>query len=98
MKHNKEQWWLDFFKGDFSEVVLNQQAHETLVFMQQVGKLAESMNIYDQCVSCDASSGTDITIYQNFNGSYCETQCSNREGVELNINYEYCRLKNQISS
>ncbi|MEE1083308.1 MAG: class I SAM-dependent methyltransferase [Paludibacteraceae bacterium] len=49
MKQNKEQWWLDFFKGDYSEVVLNQQAHETLVFMQQVGELTESMNVYDQC-------------------------------------------------
>ena len=49
MKQNKEQWWLDFFKGGFSEVVLNQQAHETLLFMQQVGELTESMNVFDQC-------------------------------------------------
>ncbi len=49
MRQNKEQWWLDFFKGDFSEVVLNQQAHETLVFMQRVGELRESMTVYDQC-------------------------------------------------
>ena len=49
MKQNKEQWWIDFFKGGFSEVVLNQQAHETLLFMQQVGELTESMNVFDQC-------------------------------------------------
>lgn len=49
MIHNKEKWWLEFFKGDFSEVVLNHQAHETLLFMQQVGDLHAGMMVYDQC-------------------------------------------------
>lgn len=49
MRRTDEQWWLDFFKGDFSEVVLNQQARETLGFMRQVGQLTEGINVYDQC-------------------------------------------------
>lgn len=49
MKRNKGQWWLDFFRGDFSEVVLNQKVHETIDFMKQVGELTENMNVYDQC-------------------------------------------------
>ncbi len=49
MKQNKEQWWLDFFKGDFSEVVLNQQARDTLSFMQSIGELNPGMMVFDQC-------------------------------------------------
>ncbi len=49
MTQDKENWWIDFFKGDFSEVVLNQQAHETLSFMQQTGRLAAGMSVFDQC-------------------------------------------------
>lgn len=43
------KWWLDFFKGDFTEVVLNQQAAETVRFMQQTGLLETGMNVFDQC-------------------------------------------------
>ncbi len=49
MIQNKEKWWIDFFKGDFSEVVLNHQAHETLTFMQKTGKLSAGMKVFDQC-------------------------------------------------
>ena len=49
MNQNKEQWWIDFFKGDFSEVVLNRQAHETLSFMLSVGELYSGMKVFDQC-------------------------------------------------
>ncbi len=49
MTKNKEQWWIDFFKGDFTEVVLNQQAHDTLAFMQRVGTLTAGMQVFDQC-------------------------------------------------
>jgi len=49
MKQNKELWWTDFFKGAFSEVVLNQQAHQTLSFMQSVGTLKPGMKVFDQC-------------------------------------------------
>ena len=44
-----EKWWIDFFKGDFTEVVLNQQAAETLRFMQQIGQLYPGMKVFDQC-------------------------------------------------
>ena len=47
--NNQEQWWLDFFKGDFTEVVLNQQAGETVRFMKQTGRLEPSMSVFDQC-------------------------------------------------
>lgn len=46
-KHDK--WWIDFFKGDFTEVVLNQQATETVRFMQQSGQLLPGMKAFDQC-------------------------------------------------
>lgn len=51
MMANREQekWWIDFFKGDFTEVVLNQQAEETVGFMQQTGRLEPGMNVFDQC-------------------------------------------------
>lgn len=49
MIQNKEQWWIDFFKGDFSEVVLNQQSHDTLTFMQKIGELSSGMKVFDQC-------------------------------------------------
>ncbi len=50
METNKnEKWWIDFFKGDFTEVVLNQQAAETLRFMQQIGHLHQGMKAFDQC-------------------------------------------------
>lgn len=51
MMANREQekWWIDFFKGDFTEVVLNQQAEETVGFMQQIGRLEPGMNVFDQC-------------------------------------------------
>ena len=47
--HKNEKWWIDFFKGDFTEVVLNQQAAETLRFMQQIGHLHQGMKAFDQC-------------------------------------------------
>lgn len=46
---NKEKWWTDFYKGDFTEVVLNQQAPETVRFMQEVGCLQHGMRVFDQC-------------------------------------------------
>ena len=50
METNKnEKWWIDFFKGDFTEVVLNQQAAETLRFMQQIGHLHQGLKAFDQC-------------------------------------------------
>jgi 2-polyprenyl-3-methyl-5-hydroxy-6-metoxy-1,4-benzoquinol methylase len=51
MMANREQekWWIDFFKGDFTEVVLNQQAEETVGFMQRTGRLEPGMNVFDQC-------------------------------------------------
>ena len=45
----QEKWWIDFFKGDFTEVVLNQQAEETVGFMQKTGRLEPGMNVFDQC-------------------------------------------------
>ena len=45
----QEKWWIDFFKGDFTEVVLNQQAEETVGFMQRTGRLDPGMNVFDQC-------------------------------------------------
>lgn len=44
-----EKWWIDFFKGDFTEVVLNQQAAETVRFMKQTGQLLPGMRVFDQC-------------------------------------------------
>lgn len=49
MKCNKETWWVDFFKGEFTEVVLNQQSADTLAFMKKVGKLEQGMMAFDQC-------------------------------------------------
>lgn len=49
MKQDKSKWWIDFFKGEYSEVVLNQQARETLAFMQETGELTDGMNVFDQC-------------------------------------------------
>ena len=46
---NKDKWWVDFYKGDFTEVVLNQQATETVCFMQKVGCLEQGMCVFDQC-------------------------------------------------
>ena len=46
---NNEKWWIDFFKGDFTEVVLNQQAAETVSFMKEVGQVLPGMNAFDQC-------------------------------------------------
>ncbi|MBR6182392.1 MAG: methyltransferase domain-containing protein [Prevotella sp.] len=48
-KSKNEKWWIDFFKGDFTEVVLNQQAAETVSFMQQTGQLRPGMKVFDQC-------------------------------------------------
>ena len=45
----QEKWWINFFKGDFTEVVLNQQAEETVDFMQRTGRLEPGMNVFDQC-------------------------------------------------
>lgn len=47
--NKNDKWWIDFFKGDFTEVVLNQQAAETVRFMQQTGLLETGMNVFDQC-------------------------------------------------
>ena len=44
-----DKWWIDFFRGDFTEVVLNQQAAETVHFMQQTGQLLPGMKAFDQC-------------------------------------------------
>lgn len=49
MIQDKERWWIDFFKGDFSEVVLDQQAHGTLTFMQRTGQLSPGLKVFDQC-------------------------------------------------
>lgn len=50
MKTNKkEEWWIDFFKGDFTEVTLNQQAVETVFFMKKIGDLQTGMKAFDQC-------------------------------------------------
>lgn len=49
MKYNTETWWVDFFKGEFTEVVLNQQSADTLAFMKKVGKLEQGMMAFDQC-------------------------------------------------
>jgi len=46
---NNERWWIDFFKGDFTEVVLNRQAAETVQFMKQTGQLLPGMKVFDQC-------------------------------------------------
>lgn len=46
---DKETWWVDFFKGDFTEVVLNNQANRTLAFMQKVGNVKPGMTAFDQC-------------------------------------------------
>lgn len=46
---NNEKWWIDFFKGDFTEVVLNQQAAETVSFMKEVGQVLPGMKAFDQC-------------------------------------------------
>lgn len=48
-KSNNEKWWIDFFKGDFTEVVLNQQAAETVSFMKQTGQVLPGMKAFDQC-------------------------------------------------
>lgn len=47
--NKNDKWWIDFFKGDFTEVVLNQQAAETVRFMQQIGQLNPGMMVFDQC-------------------------------------------------
>lgn len=47
--NNTETWWVDFFKGEFTEVVLNQQAAETLSFMKMIGSLEPGMKAFDQC-------------------------------------------------
>lgn len=47
--NNNDKWWIDFYKGDFTEVVLNQQAAETVRFMQQTGQLLPGMKAFDQC-------------------------------------------------
>lgn len=44
-----EKWWIDFFKGEFTEVVLNQQAAETVYFMKHTGQLLPGMKVFDQC-------------------------------------------------
>lgn len=49
MRYNTETWWVDFFKGEFTEVVLNQQSADTLTFMKKVGKLEQGMMAFDQC-------------------------------------------------
>lgn len=50
MKTGKnDKWWIDFFQSDFTEVVLNQQAAETVHFMQQIGQLLPGMKVFDQC-------------------------------------------------
>ncbi|MCM1110951.1 MAG: class I SAM-dependent methyltransferase [Clostridium sp.] len=46
---NKQEWWIDFFKGDYSEVVLNQRAYETLRFMRRTGRIEAGMTVFDQC-------------------------------------------------
>lgn len=46
---DKENWWVDFFKGDFTEVVLNQQAPQTVSCMKQIGNLQPGMKAFDQC-------------------------------------------------
>ena len=48
-RNNHKEWWVDFFKGDFTEVVLNQQAAETVAFMKQVGNMESGMKAFDQC-------------------------------------------------
>ena len=48
-KNNHKEWWVDFFKGDFTEVVLNQQAAETVDFMKKVGNVVSGMKAFDQC-------------------------------------------------
>ena len=49
MKTGKnDKWWIDFFQSDFTEVVLNQQAAETVHFMQQIGQLLPGMKILSQ--------------------------------------------------
>ena len=48
-KANQENWWIDFFKGDFTEVVLNQRAAETVGFMRRTGRLLPGMKVFDQC-------------------------------------------------
>lgn len=49
MNYNTETWWVDFFKSEFTEVVLNQQSADTLAFMKKVGKLEQGMMAFDQC-------------------------------------------------
>lgn len=44
-----ETWWTNFFNGDFTEVVLNQQAKETLDFFRKVADIQSGMNVFDQC-------------------------------------------------
>lgn len=47
--YNKENWWVNFFKGDFTEVVLNQQTDKTLEFMRHIGQIEPGMTAFDQC-------------------------------------------------
>lgn len=47
--YKKETWWTEFFKGSYSEVVLNQQPMETLAFMNKVGDIRPNMKAFDQC-------------------------------------------------
>ena len=50
MATNKsEKWWIDFFKGDFTEVVLNHQASDTVSFMKTIGQLLPGMSAFDHC-------------------------------------------------
>jgi 2-polyprenyl-3-methyl-5-hydroxy-6-metoxy-1,4-benzoquinol methylase len=48
-RNNHKEWWVDFFKGEFTEVVLNQQAAETVAFMKRVGNVQPAMKAFDQC-------------------------------------------------
>lgn len=46
---DKNNWWHDFFKGDFSDVVLTQDAQPAFDFITNILNIQPGYRIYDQC-------------------------------------------------
>lgn len=44
-----DNWWIDFFQGEYVEVVLTQNPEEVFQFMSKIGHLEAGMRVFDQC-------------------------------------------------
>ncbi|MBO7440031.1 MAG: class I SAM-dependent methyltransferase [Bacteroidales bacterium] len=47
--NGKQEWWIDFFKGGYSDVVLTTQPDSTYAFIKKLCNIETSLKIYDQC-------------------------------------------------